>query len=261
MRLIFFLLIIALSAKGQQGFKWPENKKAAIVLTYDDALQSQLNIALPQLDSFDFKGTFFLTANLGEKDIAEWRNAAKRGHELGNHTLFHPCRSSVIKSESRYQSENYNAAIILREISIMNNLLSAIDNKSNRTYAFPCSETSVGGKDYVDTLAHSNVIKYARSGGDSNSIITDFKHLNKFVVPSWGFGYNPDATQLVSFAKKVQQAGGLGVYMFHGVGGDYLQVSADAHRKLLQFLNDQQKEIWVTTFQEVLDYLINNKSK
>ena len=70
-----------------------------------------------------------------------------------------------------------------------------------------------------------------------------------------GFANNPDAVQLISFAKKVQQAGGMGVFMFHGVGGDYLNVSADAHKKLLQYLQDQQKEIWVTTFREVMDYI------
>ncbi len=123
MRFIFFLFIISVSAKSQKAFKWPGNKKAAIVLTYDDALQSQLDIAIPQLNSFHFKGTFFLTGTLTEKDIVRWRNAAKNGHELGNHTLFHPCSGSVIPSASHYRSETYSAAIILREISVMNNFL------------------------------------------------------------------------------------------------------------------------------------------
>jgi hypothetical protein len=47
----------------------------------------------------------------------------------------------------------------------------------------------------------------------------------------------------------------MGVFMFLGVGGDYLNVSADAHKNLLQYLQDQQKEIWVTTFSEVMDYI------
>lgn len=261
MRFIFLLLIISFSARSQQPFKWPGNKKAAIVLTYDDALPSQLNIAIPQLDSFQFKGTFFLTGNLTEKDIVRWRNAAHDGHELGNHTLYHPCRSSAIAAAPHYQAENYNAGIILREIAMLNNFLFAIDNNSTRTYAYPCTETSVGGKDYTDTLKYSALIKYARSGGDSNSIVTDFIHLNKFVVPSWGFANNPDARQLISFAKKAQQAGGMGVFMFHGVGGDYLNVSADAHKKLLQYLQDQQKEIWVATFREVMDYITRVSSE
>lgn len=69
MRFIFFLFIISFSATSQKPSKWPGNKKAAIVLPYDDALQSQLNIAIPQLASFQFKGTFFLTGNLIENDI------------------------------------------------------------------------------------------------------------------------------------------------------------------------------------------------
>lgn len=261
LKLTLFLLIITISSKAQKAFRWPGNKKAAIVLTYDDALQSQLNIALPQLDSLHLKGTFFLTGNMTETDISKWRNAAKNGHELGNHTLYHPCRSSAFAADAHYQSDNYNLKIILREISAMNNFLFAIDNKSGRTYAFPCTETSVGGKDYTDTLARSGLIKYARGGGDSNAVITDFKHINKFVVPSWGFGYNPNESQLISFVKKVQRAGGLGVFMFHGVGGDYLQVTDSAHKKLLEYLNSKQKEVWVATFQEVMDYVIKNSSK
>ena len=80
MRFSFFLCIISVSATSQKPFKWPGNKKAAIVLTYDDAGQSQLNIAIPQLDSFQLKGTFFVTGNFTEKDIVRWRNAVKEGH-------------------------------------------------------------------------------------------------------------------------------------------------------------------------------------
>lgn len=262
MQLIFFLLLIGLSASEQKSIKWPNGKKAAIILTYDDGLQSQLNIAIPQLNQFKCKGTFFLTGNLNQKDIVRWGDAAKDGHELGNHTLYHPCLSSVISSDTHYQSESYNARIMLREISVMNNFLFAMDHKSStRTYAYPCSETSVGGKDYTDTLAHSGLIKYARAGGDSNSVITQFSQLNKFVVPAWGFANHPEGEQLISFVKKVQRAEGMGVFMFHGVGGDYLQVSADAHKKLLQYLNDQQKDVWVATFREVMDYITKETSK
>ena len=68
-------------------------KKAAVVLTYDDALNVHLDNAIPLLDSLGLKGTFYLTAFAqGSKDrIADWRKAATNGHEMGNHTLFHPC--------------------------------------------------------------------------------------------------------------------------------------------------------------------------
>ena len=36
--------------------------KAIISLTYDDALESQLSVAIPQLNSMGLKGTFFLNS-------------------------------------------------------------------------------------------------------------------------------------------------------------------------------------------------------
>src|SRR5262245_11750473 len=73
-----------------------QGKKAAIVLTYDDALDVHLDKAIPALDSLGFKGAFYLSAAFpGSKNrISDWKKAAMKGHELGNHTLFHPCDGS-----------------------------------------------------------------------------------------------------------------------------------------------------------------------
>lgn len=43
--------------------------------------------------------------------------------------------------------------------------------------------------------------------------------------------------------------------------GDYLHVSADAHKKLLQYLNTPQNQIWVATFRKVMDYLTKESLK
>jgi hypothetical protein len=85
--------MISLSYGANAQFKWPDGAKAAICLTYDDALDGHLDYAIPQLDSAGFKGTFYCTGNSPSlySRMGEWRMAAKNGHELGNHTLFHPC--------------------------------------------------------------------------------------------------------------------------------------------------------------------------
>jgi peptidoglycan/xylan/chitin deacetylase (PgdA/CDA1 family) len=84
-------LMLALAAgapaAAQTAFAWPKGKRAAIVLTYDDAMPSQLAVAIPQLDAAGLKGTFFLDADsLTPAEILRWRGAARRGHELGNHS-------------------------------------------------------------------------------------------------------------------------------------------------------------------------------
>src|SRR3546814_1913747 len=66
-------------------------------LAYDDALDSQLDNAIPALDRHGFHASFYLplaAATLRTR-LDEWRAAAARGHELGNHTLFHQCSGSA----------------------------------------------------------------------------------------------------------------------------------------------------------------------
>lgn len=237
-------------------FTWPNGKKCAVVLTYDDALDSQLETAIPQLDRYGFKGTFYLTGTLKRRTVPQWRSAASHGHELGNHTVFHPCSENVLPNlDPRYHSEHYTAELIIDEISALNTFLYALDGKTERTFAYPCAETVVGGKDYVAALAESGLVRYARLGDDGSAVITDPHPLNPLRIPSRSTGNNPSGEQLTAFAEEVLKNKGLGIFTFHGVGGDYLSVSTEAHQVLLEYLNKHAPEIWVATFQEVMDYI------
>jgi peptidoglycan/xylan/chitin deacetylase (PgdA/CDA1 family) len=252
--LTWTLLLLALISKGQNPIKWPDGKQALIVLTYDDALTSHLEVAIPQLDQANLKGTFFLKEPAAAQHINRWRAVSQKGHELGNHSLYHPCLSSKFKADPHYYAENYSVANMMHEISTMNTLLYAIDNKPKHTYAYPCGETSVGGKSYVDSLKKAGFVPYARGVG-SSPIITDFKQLDPFQVPCMGFATNAPATDLIDFVKRVQQSKGMGVFIFHGVGGDYLEVSSAAHQELVQYLKNHRQDIWVATFEEAMDYV------
>ena len=48
-------------ALARTGFHWPGGARAAVSLTYDDGLDSQIAHAAPALDAAGLKGTFFLT--------------------------------------------------------------------------------------------------------------------------------------------------------------------------------------------------------
>src|SRR5436190_17053286 len=85
---------------------WPNGARAAIVLTYDDAVASQLDNAIPALDSAGLKGTFFLS-NVRQADVERWKAAAASGHELANHTLNHPCLAGTFAMPRRQQLEQY----------------------------------------------------------------------------------------------------------------------------------------------------------
>ena len=248
---IFFIpfLLLSLSA-GAQQIRWPEHKKAAIVLTYDDALPSQLNNAVPELKRAGLKATFFLTSDIDSSSIPRWRRLAEEGFELGNHTVFHPC---AVTDDNPVPSEHYTAYQVIREIEVMDRFLFAVGGKTKRTFAYPCAETLVGGKDYVDSLRKYALVKYARVGGDSSAVITDFVHLDTLRVPSYGLEGGESGKQLIDFVQAVEARGGLGVIMFHGIGGDYITVSTAAHAELIRYLRRHRRELWITTFQQALD--------
>jgi peptidoglycan/xylan/chitin deacetylase (PgdA/CDA1 family) len=248
---MLLLLLLNFSVQAQQPVKWPRHKKAAIVLTYDDALLSQLDIALPQLEQADFKATFFLTADINYTTIPRWRAVAKQGFELGNHTIFHPCLPS---DKNPVSSAGYTAYRMISEIDYMNDFLFAVDGKMRRPFAYPCAESMADGKDYTDTLRRYELSSYARMGGDTSAVITDFSRLDPLRVPSYGLEGGETGEQLIGFVKKAMQKGGLGIFMFHGVGGDYIRISAEAHRELLAYLRAHRQEIWVTTFQQAMDF-------
>lgn len=246
--LISALVLLALPAAADP-IQWPAGKKAAIVLTYDDAMTSQLDHAIPQLDRAGLKGTFFLNMK-APADLVRWRAVSRNGHELGNHTETHPCPLSILPGRPN-ATDTYTEARILGEIATINSALNAIDGQKPRSLAYPCAQTLVGGQDYRDALRRSGLVKYARNGGDlDSSVITDATAIDPLNIPASG---STDSAELIAHVKRVKEAGGLGILVFHGVGGEYLSVSAQAHQELVDYLRSHP-DIWVGTFQDVLDY-------
>jgi peptidoglycan/xylan/chitin deacetylase (PgdA/CDA1 family) len=255
MRLILVLLLAACATPASAQTVWPKGKTAAIVLTYDDALASQLDIAIPQLDAAHFKGTFFLTGRLKPPAMTRWQRAQRRGHELGNHSVNHPCPRAMLADRNDHHADDYSIERMLDEIASMNTTLAAIDGRESRTYSVPCSQMLVGGQDYTAALRDAKLVKYARTGGDAwKSVIASPATLDVFQIPSYGPVDKPPAAELIAYIERVRAARGLGVLQFHGVGGDYLEVTAEAHAALLLHLR-KSPDVWVVTFQEVMDYV------
>src|ERR1700735_5358965 len=70
---------------------WPGGAGAAVSLTYDDGLDSQLDNAAGPLAAAQLKATFFLTRDNAQARLGDWVGLARDGgHEGGNHTVTHP---------------------------------------------------------------------------------------------------------------------------------------------------------------------------
>ncbi|KPF88228.1 hypothetical protein IP70_01215 [alpha proteobacterium AAP38] len=235
------------------AWNWPDGHQAAIVLTYDDALPSHLDVAIPQLDKAGLKGTFFLSAIFDQKLVPRWRAAAARGHELGNHTVLHPCARGTFPMQDRQNSESYQVGDMLTEIRVQNTLLHAIDGQTARTFAMTRGQKLVGrGQDYVEALRTAGLVRFARSIAPPAATPGE---VDPFNVPATFFAETVTGAELIAFVEEVRGRGGLGVIGFHGVGGDYSITTAQAHQQLLDYLAAHRQEIWVATFDEVMTRL------
>ncbi|PSJ37302.1 polysaccharide deacetylase family protein [Allosphingosinicella deserti] len=255
----FFAAIAAfvagsVAASAASATEWPNGAKTAVVLTYDDALTSQLDHAVPLLNQAGLKATFFL-ANVKQADLPRWRAAAAEGHELGNHTIFHPCSAASFPADPRYTSEAYTVPSMLKEIEQQNVLLTAIDGKPRHGMATPCGQSVAGGADYLEALRAAGFVTYVRGVNVTpEDLRRDASRIDPMHVPARGFPESATGRDLIAFAEQGRDGGGLAVFLFHGVAGDYLQVSDTAHRELVAWLAANRKDIWVTTLQEALDW-------
>jgi sialate O-acetylesterase len=252
-----FFLVIALLTHctifAQSVQPWL-GKKCAVVLTYDDAIDQHLDNALPALDSLGLRATFYITAYSTslQRRMNEWKQVPVRGHELGNHTLFHPCMGGPGREwvPTEYDMKNYTVKRLVDEIRMTNLFLLSLDGKTRRTFAFTCGDMKVGDSSFMNGMKSDFVAARAVRNQMHRINEIDVYNLDCYVVNG------ENSAQLIEWAKKAIETNSLLVVLFHGVGGgNALNVSVSAHREFLIFLKQHEKEIMIAPLIEVSDHI------
>jgi peptidoglycan/xylan/chitin deacetylase (PgdA/CDA1 family) len=252
--LSLIILVNSLSHAQKESTNW-NGKKCAVVLTYDDALNIHLDKVIPALNSFNFNGTFYLIASSSvvTSRSEEWRAASKKGHELGNHTLYHPCDGSLPGRDfvgKDNDLSSYTVARAVKEIRTANQLLKDIDGKSERTFAYPCGDLKIRDTLYYNYLQHDFVVARGVNQGFLQAKEVDLTNVNSFVENG------TTATQMIAQIEEAEKAGSSIVFLFHGVGGEHsLNIDLEEHQKLLRYLKKREKDIWVTTMLDFGRYI------
>jgi sialate O-acetylesterase len=137
-----------------------------------------------------------------------------------------------------------------------NTLLKAIDGKTERTFAYPCGDMKIGDSLYLNRTKNEFVA--------ARGVKSEMQKLNAIDLYNIGcYAINGQTGQeLIELVKKAMAGDTLLVFLFHGVGGEHsLNVSLPAHRELLQFLKQNEKEIWIAPMLEVANYIKTDQSK
>ena len=252
------VLPVAAAAQGAPGarFAWPEGRKAAVSLAYDDALDSQLDNAIPALDRHGLKGSFYLVpANEPVRlRMDEWRAAARNGHELGNHSLVHPCSARGEGREWVEPQRDLDAmsvAQVREQVALANTFLQALDGRSDgRTFTAPCGDRKAGDGDYIDAIAGQFAGIKLVGGG----VVPDMLALDTQAVPVY-VPVGSSGAELIALVEEAGRRGTMINFTFHGIGGDHLSVSSEAHEALLDYLDRHRDTYWTATFLEQMRWV------
>lgn len=242
------------NAQATSGFAWPEGKKAAISLTFDDGRLSQVDHGIPVLDKYGVKATFYLVpaAMMERKD--GWKAAVKNGHEVGNHSNTHPCTGNFDWSRGN-ALENYT----LKSISAnLDSCSQAIKNELGVkavSFAFPCGQKFVGRgkntKSYVPVIADKfQTGRGWLDEGANDPVFCDMSQLTGMELDGKSFD---QVKELIEIAKNKGQWLILAGHEMNN-GGDQTSLLTTLE-ELCKYALDPANGVWVGTVQEVANYI------
>lgn len=143
----FFLLLSAtfstmLSAQSPD-FPWPEGKQAALSLSFDDARTSQVETGRALFQKLKAKATFYVVPANMQEELDNWKQLLADGHEIGNHTLYHPCTGNFSWSRDK-ALEDYTLSTMRQELLATNQQIKEMLGITPVSFAYTCGNTFVG---------------------------------------------------------------------------------------------------------------------
>lgn len=249
-------------------FSWPNGCAAAVSLTFDDGMGSQLMAAFPAMRERGLRGTFYLNPRGSEDDprqtmpwrefLALWQPVAEAGNEIGNHSLRHPCSLNIdLDTEWGVTDSNLITWTLERieadVLEAQRRIAAAFPAQERTSFAYPCYETAVGRGEgrtsYVPLIARHFVAGRARGDLANDPRFCDLHHLS-----SWPAERQSGAA-LIGLVERCVSAGRWGIFTFHGINEGHLPVAATDFAELLDHLVARRDAIWVAPVAEVASYI------
>jgi peptidoglycan-N-acetylglucosamine deacetylase len=260
MKLLLYSLIflVPMTACQTQSQTWPANKEAAISLSFDDARESQVLIGTRLLDSFGVKATFYVIPSGVQKQIEGWKKAVARGHEIGNHTVTHPCSGNFNWSRNN-ALENYTLEKIRYELTECNRQIKALLNVDAKTFAYPCGQKYVGSG--TGTLSYVPMVaELFRTGrGYKEDNVNDPQFCNLSQLSSFEID-GKSFEEILPVIEEARKNKTWIIFGGHEINKDGFQTTKlETLTKLLAYAKDPANKIWIETVSNVEKYISSKK--
>jgi len=223
---------------------WTNDKKAAVVLTFDDWTPGHFYIVYPELQARNLNATFFVTTN----GVSNWSNlntVVSAGNEVGNHSESHPDLTKL--TATQIGNEIRGAKTILDK---------NITSRVTYSYAYPYGTFNVAIIDSLKSSGHiasRGVWQISDYSYNFATIIDDYFNTRIFGIDS-----SVSISQFYAQIKNVINGGGFLTYLCHVVANaSYPDNSAVQQAQLKQELDtlvSVKDKVWITTYSNALKY-------
>ena len=237
--------------------------QGGVSLTFDDGTKNHLEKVVPVLDELGFKGTFYINPS-GEDwqtRYAPWKEVAAHGHEIGNHTLTHPCPNNISGRSGGF--EDLTLDEIEQDILMaQERLIQIAPHQTHWTFAYPCYATFVGygenHQSYIPLIARHFLA--GRAGGEygfgNHPVVVD-------LATVWGLPVERmSGHEMIGLVEEITAQGRWAILIFHEIDGARLTVGSHDFRMLLNHLRRRSTAIWTAPINEIANKIkIYQKNK
>lgn len=252
--LILSLSIAVTTSIAQNKIQWPDGKRVAVSLTFDDGRDSQVLRGTTLLDRYGVKVTFFVVPDAVQRQLEGWKKAVASGHEIGNHSLHHPCSGNFAWSRD-HALQSYSLADMKAELLQANKEIQALLGVTARSFAYPCGQTYVGRgtetKSYVPIVAESFLLgRTWMDEAPNDPLYCDFAQLTGMEMDGKDFAY------IKTLIETARENGAWLVLAGHEMGDGGPQATRlSMLEELLAYATDPANGIWIAPVGEVADYV------
>jgi peptidoglycan/xylan/chitin deacetylase (PgdA/CDA1 family) len=231
----------------------------ALSLTFDDARLSQPDAGIPLLDRHGVKATFYVSPGSVKPRLEGWKAAVAAGHEIGNHSLTHPCTGSYAFSRDN-RLEEYTLESIAADIDEASRGIEELLGVTPVSFAYPCGQKSVGTgldtRSYVPLVARSFRTGRGWLGESSNDPwICDMAQL---------LGMESDGKSFEELRALLEEAARGGRWLIlagHEMADTGAQAtSLEALEELCRYVKDPSNGVWVGTVGAVAEYVARHRA-
>jgi len=241
------------------SFDWPNGYRAAVSLSFDDARRSQIDTGLSLLNRLGVKATFFVLPGGVRRRLEGWKQAVAQGHEIGNHTITHPCTGNYDFSRNN-ALENYDMRRIAGEIDGANADIEKLVGIKPEVFAYPCGQKFVGTgidvQSYVPLIAQRFIVGRSYfSESPNDPAIVD-------LAQAMGTSFDDmDFSHMKEVVDETINQGRWVIFVGHEIGERGSEsTDTGALEALSRYLKDPKNGIWLGTVGEIGSYINHHRA-